>query len=399
MQKLALVSFALLAFACSSPSGGGGAQSSGTGGNGGSGSGGGGASSSSSGMSSSMSSSSSSGAGGGGAMAEVHFIGRFTNEAAGPRFAWPGSTIITRFSGTGLDVRLADAGTNHFAVVIDDGPPSDLATSSAQETYTIASNLPPGEHTVLLEKRTETFVGAVQFKGFVTPSGGALVPTPEPFVRKIELIGDSITCGYGNTGAGPLCSFSHETEDEYMAYGAIASRKLGAAHVGISYSGIGVYRDYNGATQEQMPVRFNRTLGDDAGSTWDFSYIPDVVVVNLGTNDFGQGDPGQAYVDALSGFLGKLRGHYPNAYLLCAVGSMLTDSYPPGEMRLTKAKGYIQTAVDGRKAQGDTNVGFVDLGEQNQAVDGIGCDYHPSVATHQKMADKLVVAIQAAKNW
>ena len=68
-------------------------------------------------------------------------------------------------------------------------------------------------------------------------------------------------------------------------------------------------------------------------------------------------------------------------------------------MRLTKAKGYILSALEARKSKGDTNVGFVDLGEQNAAVDGIGCDFHPSVATHQKMADKLTVAIQAAKGW
>ncbi|TKD01199.1 SGNH/GDSL hydrolase family protein [Polyangium fumosum] len=390
MQTFALASFAslaLFALACSPSLGGGGTQGSGSGG-----------SASSSGMSSSTGSSSSSGAGGGGPTAEVHFIGRFTNEAD-PRFAWPGSTIVARFSGTGLDVRLADAGNNHFAVVIDDGPPTDLATSSAKDTYTLAANLPAGEHTVLLEKRTESYVGVVQFKGFVPAPGGALVPTPEPWSRKIELVGDSITCGYGNTGAGPLCPFSPETEDEYSAYGALAARKLGAAHMGISYSGIGVYRDYSGATQNQMPIRFERTLADDPASTWDFSYIPDVVVVNLGTNDFAKDDPGQQYIDALSGFLDKLRGHYPNAYLLCAVGSMLSDSYPSGAMHLTKVKQHINTTLDARKAKGDTNVGFVDLGEQNAAVDGIGCDYHPSVATHQKMADKLVAAIQSAKGW
>ncbi|MDI1447946.1 SGNH/GDSL hydrolase family protein [Polyangium sp. 6x1] len=362
-----LASFALLALACGSTSGVGGNQGSGS-------------------------------ESGGGPVAEVHFIGRFTNEAE-PRFAWPGSTILARFSGTGLDVRLADGGNNHFAVVIDDGPPIDLATSSAKDTYTLAANLPAGEHTVFLEKRTESFVGVVRFKGFVPAPGGALVPTPAPFRRKIELVGDSITCGYGNTGAGPLCPFSPETEDEYAAYGAIAARKLGAAHVGISYSGIGVYRDYNGATQDQMPVRFGRTLADDPASTWDFSYTPDVVVVNLGTNDFAKGDPGQAYIDALSGFLDKLRGHYPSAYLLCAAGSMLTDGYPAGAMHLTKVKQHISAALDVRKAKGDTNVGFVDLGVQDSAVDGIGCDYHPSLATHQKMADKLVAALQSAKGW
>jgi len=397
MRQLWLSSLLLVAAACGTPSGGSAQGSgSGTGGLGG-GAGSGGATSSSS--SDSSSSSGTGGAGGGGSTAEVHFIGRFTDEPEGPRFAWPGSAIVARFSGTGLDVKLADGGTNYFAVVIDGGSPTVLATDGTKDTYTLASNLPAGEHTVLLEKRTESFVGTVRFLGFVTPPGTTLVPSAYPYARKIEFIGDSITCGYGNAGPGPTCSFSAGTEDEYNAFGAIAARKLDAAHVGISYSGIGVYRSYSGATQNQMPVRFDRTLAEDSASTWDFSYIPDVVVINLGTNDFATGDPGQAYVDAMSGFVDKLRGHYPNAYIFLAVGSMLSDSYPQGEMHLTKVKGYLQGIVSTRKAAGDANVGFVDLGEQDATKDGIGCDYHPSIATHQKMADKLVTAIQQAKGW
>jgi lysophospholipase L1-like esterase len=329
----------------------------------------------------------------------VHFIGRFTSEPEGPRFSWPGSAIVTRFSGTGLDVRLADSGTSYFAVVIDGGPPTVLATNGTKDTYTLAANLPAGEHTVLLEKRTESFLGIVRFLGFVTPPGTTLVPSAAPYARKIEFVGDSITCGYGNAGVGPTCTFSAETEDEYNAYAAIASRKLGAAHVSVAYSGIGIYRNSNGATDNQMPVRFNRTIADDPTIPWDFSYKPDVVVVNLGTNDFATGDPGQAYIDAMSFFLDDVRGHYPDAFLLLAVGSMLSDSYPVGAMQLTKVKGYLEGIVAARKGAGDTAVGFVDLGEQNGVEDGIGCDYHPSIATHAKMADKLVAAIQAAKGW
>ncbi len=124
-----------------------------------------------------------------------------------------------------------------------------------------------------------------------------------------------------------------------------------------------------------------------------------MVVVNLGTNDFAKGDPGQLYVDAYTGFMEQLRSHYPNAFILCAVGSMLSDGYPVGEMHLTHAKQYIQGVVDARKKGGDTKVGFVDLGEQAPAADGYGCDYHPSIATNQKMAAKLVTAIKAATGW
>jgi hypothetical protein len=192
---------------------------------------------------------------------------------------------------------------------------------------------------------------------------------------------------------GPNCGFSSATEDEYLAWGAVAARTLKAEHFGISYSGIGVYRNGDGSTANIMPIRYERTFADDPSSTWDFSWVPDVVVVNLGTNDFAQGDPGQPYVDAYVAFAKQIRMHYPNALILCAVGSML------GGQSLTQAKAYTHQVIAARAAAGDSNMDFVDVGEQDGNVDGYGCDYHPTVATDQKMADKLVAKIKALKNW
>ena len=77
---------------------------------------------------------------------------------------------------------------------------------------------------------------------------------------------------------------------------------------------------------------------------------------------------------------------------------MLSDGYPPGAMHLTKAKQYIQGVVMTRNQAGDAKVSFADLGEQDPA-DGYGCDYHPSIATDQKMAARLVTAIQGVTGW
>jgi lysophospholipase L1-like esterase len=342
----------------------------------------------------------SSGSGVTGPSAPIHFIGRFDTHAPnGPRFAWPGTAIATRFSGTSLRIKLADEGTNYFAVIVDGGAPVALATSGAQDTYTIAEQLPAGEHDVWIEKRTESNQGAVTFLGFETDAGASLVPTPAPFTRHIEIVGDSITCGYGDLGQGPNCSFTPDTEDEYVAYGALAARALSASHTTISFSGVGVYRNLLGDTTDQMPILHERTIALEAASTWDFSIVPDVVVVNLGTNDFAPGDPGQAYVDAYTAFAAKLRARYPGAYLLFAQGTMLSDGYPPGAMSRTKAQQYTQAVVNARHAAGDARVGFVDLGEQDGNAQGYGCDWHPSAATHQLMAEKLVTAIRAVTSW
>jgi lysophospholipase L1-like esterase len=320
----------------------------------------------------------------------VHYLGRFdTTDAAGPKFSWPGSAITATFTGTGITAQLVDAGTNYFTVVIDGGTPTVVPTSSQAQTYTLASGLAAGQHTIVLTKRTESLVGVVQFLGF-QPQGGALVASPEPFTRRIELVGDSITCGYGDLGIGPNCGWSPATEDETIAYGALAASQLNAEATVIAYSGIGVYENANGLTTDQMPVLFERTLADDPTSQWGFTTPdPDVVVINLGTNDFANGDPGQAYQTAYVAFLRQVRGHYANAYIICTSSPML------GSPSHASEAAYIQTAIS---QVGDPRVSFLDLVTQDQA-NGLGCDWHPSPKTHQLMATTLVSQISSLTGW
>ena len=325
--------------------------------------------------------------------ATVHFLGRFdTRDAKGPRFAWPGSAIAATFSGTGITAKLHDAGTNTFVVVIDGGKPSTVATTSATDTYPLATGLSSGMHTVLLTRRTESFAGVVQYLGF-TVTGGALVPSPEPFSRRIEYVGDSISCGYGDLGVGPNCMFSLATEDVTIAYDELAAAALDAQATVVAYSGIGVLHDYGGNTMNQMPVRYELALADDPTSTWSFPPpAPDVVLINLGTNDFSQGDPGAAFQTAYVSFLQQVRKHYTNANIVCALSPML------GDPARSQARTYIQAAVSQVMGAGDAHVSYFEFDEQ-LASDGYGCDYHPSPTTHQKMAAKLEPVLKMLEGW
>ena len=325
----------------------------------------------------------------------VHYLGRFDlMDPTAPASSWPGSAVAAHFTGTGLDVDLHDDGANFFAVSIDGATPTVLATDGSKDTYTLATGLSSGDHDVVLFRRTESFQGVVHFHAFNPQGGGMLVPSPAPFTRHLELIGDSITCGYGNEGMGPSCGFTPATENEWLAYGSVAARALQAEPHVIAYSGKGAYRDYGGSTDSQMPVLYELTFAGDLSVKWDFTtWKADVVVLNLGTNDFAKGDPGQAYVDAYAGMVKQIRGHYPDAFIVCAVGSML------GGGSLTQDPAYVKGVVAAANAAGDARVSFVDLGEQDGNANGLGCDYHPSVKTDQLMADKLTTAIKAAAGW
>jgi lysophospholipase L1-like esterase len=326
------------------------------------------------------------------ALEPVHFVGRFNvADPMGASSEWSGSDILTHFTGSGIAVALHGS-ANQFAVSIDHGAPTVFAFDGTTTMNTLASGLTPGPHDLELSRRTEASFGAVELGGF-TVTGGAIVPTPFPYARRIELVGDSITCGYGDEGVGPNCSFSAATEDEYLAYGALTARALDAAHVSVSWSGKGMYRNNDGTTTATMPALYDLTLPTDTTSTWDISkYTPDVVVIDLGTNDFAKGDPGQPFVSAYVAFAAKLRGYYPNAFIVCALGPML------GNPNLTTARGYIQSAVATRTAAGDSRISFVELTPQDGSL-GYGCDYHPTLATQQQMSTTIVAAIRTLTGW
>jgi lysophospholipase L1-like esterase len=333
------------------------------------------------------------------ALSLVHYVGRFdrrdANEAAGARFSWPGSAVVATFDGTGIVAKLKDGGTNYFAVVIDRGPATTLATSGSKEDYVLAEGLPQGRHTLVLTKRTEAMVGAVQLLA-LSPVGGAFVPTPDPYARRIELVGDSITCGYGNLGANAGCPFTPATEDETVAYGGLAGRELGAEVRAIAYSGIGMLRSFDGNTADQMPVLFERTMAKDP-APWTFDTPePDVVVINLGTNDFAHGDPGAPFAHAYAAFLGQLRGHYPHAHVICALSPMILDA--PGHMHRTAVRTVLQELVADRAAAGDAHVSYFEF-DLPRPSEGFGCDFHPSTATHRTMAAALVEEIRARTGW
>ena len=77
---------------------------------------------------------------------------------------------------------------------------------------------------------------------------------------------------------------------------------------------------------------------------------------------------------------------------MLAVGSML------GATEAARVKTYLQEVVTARATGGDSKVSFVEFAEQ-QMADTIGCDYHPSVRTHAKMADVLTAHIKSLTGW
>lgn len=335
----------------------------------------------------------------------IWYMGRVDcSDPSAPSFAFPGVSIRTRFEGGALDMLFDDNGsgarTNYYNIVIDGGAPVVLEMIPGENRYALARNLSDGEHTVEVFKRVESNgnAGRGAFLGFRIPAGTDLSPvTPKPY--RLEAVGNSITCGYGNeVSVTDPDNYKYTTQNSnaYNAWTAIAARDLNAEYLAVAYSGRGVYRNYSGGSGETLPEMYLDTLPDDPDAApWEVTrFTPDVLVINLGTNDFSPGideaaldEASQTYELAMLAFVETLRGYYPDAAIILSVGTMLSNSYPSGYNAFTRVTDSLTAVVATRAAAGDPKVHLLELGMQSSPY---GEDWHPTVATHMDMAGKLM---------
>jgi lysophospholipase L1-like esterase len=325
----------------------------------------------------------------------VRWVGRV--DASDPnavKFAWSGTGFLAVVSGTKISVRLEtqDADAAFFQPVVDGKPgPRFQVRGGTARTVTIGEDLRDGDHTVELYRETEGMFGHSVFGGFVD---GALRGAPQGNGRLIEVIGDSISAGYGNLGNevhppwDNSCSFSVDTESAYQAYGAMIGRALDAEVSVVARSGWGIYRDGGGNTANVLAKIYGGSTPAEGSAAWDFKRKADAVIINLGTNDDGKGDPGTPYETAYVAFVRTVRSHYPDAWIFLTLGPMTGDPQL-GPMRAHVS--HVASAV------ADPKVVVVEMPSQDAT--STGCDYHPNVAEHEKMAHVLTKAIQAKLGW
>jgi lysophospholipase L1-like esterase len=337
--------------------------------------------------------------------ARVERVGRFViSERGALRFAWPATQLRLRFRGTALRAELEDAplqdetpDNDWLALELDGQPARKLRLARGRRSYQLARELPAGVHTLVLTKRTEAEVGTVTLHGLFEDGAARLLAAPARRRRRIEVIGDSISAGYGDEGTEPGCGFRASEEDASRSYAAVAARALGAELIVQAWSGKGVYRNHDARDAEVMPEIFTRVLPARRTSPRsDASFRPHVLVVHLGTNDFWAGPPdAQRFLAAYRQLLAALRARSPGAKQLLVLSPMLSDEYPhPGARPQLRA--WLRTLRDEAVAEGhDVSL----LEQQYQPGEALGCHAHPSLLSHARFGAELAAALRRALGW
>ena len=339
----------------------------------------------------------------------IQYTGRisFANPER-PAWNFPGIQIVASFEGTSLRM-IAKPRSGYFMAQIDQADPFKVAFRGERDSVvTLATALPNGVHTVKLMYAIEGYEFYPEFWGFVLDKGKKLVETPALPSRKIEFIGNSITCGYGNEGLKKEEGFDYATENHYYSYASITARNLNAQHWVVARSGIGAYRNYGeaktGSPRSCMPVQYEYTgyawdlkLREEATflrEKWDFSrYQPDVICINLGTNDTSTNNYDldllkQGYQKLLK----QVRDHNPKAKIVFLTGTMLYNK----ELREVKQL-LDEVTAEAHKA-GDKEVYRFDMAPIS-GEEFYGNDYHPNIYQDEKMAGELTAYLRGLMNW
>lgn len=314
------------------------------------------------------------------------------------QWSWSASGAVIAFDGTSCSARLSARGAI-YRVRVDGADYGTLDLSSNSDTlHVLASGLDSGSHVVELRLRTEAQYSTARFHGFRID--GVPGTAPEASSRRIEFYGNSITCGYGILDSVNTHPFSIQTEDEGRTFAAHASDSLGADRHTVCWSGKGVVQNYGQDTANPtLPELHRQILTWDANDPWDFSrWIPQVVVIDLGTNDFSTVAPDSAkFHNTYAAFVDTLHARYPSARFVLVDGPMLSDGYPAGMNALSTVRKHLDNIVTAAVAKG-ISATHLKLTPQDGSL-GYGADWHPSRDQAKLNGQELTTHLRGLMGW
>jgi len=320
----------------------------------------------------------------------IQYTGRIDfSDAKKPKFWQPGVYVQAKFRGPSCDFivndEMPDGQHNYLTIVIDDMPPRRIRTTGKTTIVKGAESLSSGTHTITICKATESGTGYLEFMGFICEE---LVPFGTRPERMIEFIGNSITSSAGSDASLVACDKGqwYDQHNAYMSYGPMTARALNAQWQLSAVSGIGLMKSWR--FDKTMPQVYDKMDMRHDAHPWNFkNYKPDVVTVCLGEND-GPQDSTQ-FAKNYVAFIGTLRKHYPDAYIVCLSSPMAEPSF--NQM----IQYYLKGITRYMNTQGDKKVSHYFFSKSYTE----GCGGHPSQAQHEQLATELAGYLRTVTGW
>lgn len=336
----------------------------------------------------------------------------------GIRFlGYSGTAVTFRFCGKRAEaVLVSDASSwdengQAWVAVFADGaaePIKRFPLEKDEDTYVLYESEKEQDVVLTLMKYSEAEYATCGVKEIITDAK-ELLKLPPLSDRKLLIIGDSITCGYGVEGFVEDEEFETKHENPMKAYSLRTAYDLQAQSQVVAWNGKGVISAYIGDEVDEVddswliPMLYEYT---DAGRERDYFHLPkeqwekwdhtsyqaDIVTVYLGTNDASYTkeipERNQMFCDAYVAFLERIHETQPHAAILCMLGNM--------DKRLCTT---VEKAVSVfRKKHEDVLAEYLDLPMQLDE-DGLGTFWHPTAITQEKTADRVVKKIREMMGW
>ena len=297
---------------------------------------------------------------------------------------WSDSGVAFRFSGTGFILHFAsisDPAVPYVRVWVD-GCAQRFAISNGTEKV-IFENLENGTHTVRVLRIVEGM--ECLFAEKVTLIGDAPVLLDAPVERPLRLafIGDSITCGYGVLGNSATPGYVPYEQDSSRSYAYLTADLLNAEVQLSGASGKGIVANCEG-DREDMTLRQAFAWKNRQGGRWNHSkWIPDLTVINAGTNDAWGGVGDEEFVEVAKKLLSEVRTAYPDKPILWCYGVM--DQTKMGAVKRAVAEFDAEYG----------NTYYLGVDSMNQVPGEVGGGGHPNLNTSVRVSALLAEKIRS----
>lgn len=258
---------------------------------------------------------------------DITLHGRVFFERDALMLGWSACGFTLKFCGTSAAISFLpystdDENTKTVVVKLEvDGVSAKSVISDGGELV-FADGLEDTEHTLRFLKISESheplFVNGIE----ITGSNPAIIPHKSAYALNMEVIGDSITCGYGVMGA--RASFVPYEEDVTRAYAWLLGERLSADTRIISWSGRGLVKDCEGIAEHRFSEFYGYKARNAEYGEYEFGdWQADLVIVNGGTNDQNSGAvTDEEFYSAAKAFYAKLRDIHPRAKIVFFFGAM-----------------------------------------------------------------------------